>query len=214
MKGLSLMGIVKRYGGFTLKVERLEIGEASIACIRGPNGSGKTTLLNIIAGVIKPDEGKIIFNGIDITETEPEKRRFPLIRGEKDIFPHMSVMRNISIARRVGKNDLERIMEILGIDGKIAKKKASELSTGWKVRVALARALASDPRVILVDEGFDHLDNEYVKCCLKNIAEYIKEKGILILTVTHKDLDICEKTIVLKDGEINYIADKYSQQST
>ncbi len=214
MKGLSLIGIVKRYGGFTLRVEKLEISETSVTCIRGPNGSGKTTLLNIIAGVIKPDKGRIIFNDIDITETEPEKRRFPLIRGEKDIFPHMSVVRNISIARRVSKNDLERIMEILGIDNKIAKKKASDLSTGWKVRVALARALASDPRVILVDEGFDHLDNEYVKCCLKNIVEYAKEKGILILIVTHKDLDICEKTIVLKDGEISYIADKYMQQST
>lgn len=214
MEGLSLIGIVKRYGGFTLKVERLEIGVVSVSCIRGPNGSGKTTLLNIIAGVIKPDEGRILFNGIDITKTEPEKRRFPLIKGEKDIFPHMSVARNISIARRVGKNDLERIMEILGIDGEIARKKASELSTGWKIRVALARALASNPRVILVDEGFDHLDNEYVKCCLKNIVEYTKEKGILILTTTHKDLDICEKTIVLKDGKISYIADKYMQQST
>jgi ABC-type Fe3+/spermidine/putrescine transport system ATPase subunit len=214
VKGLSLIGIIKKYGGFTLKVEILEIDEASVTCIRGPNGSGKTTLLNVIAGVIKPDEGRIMFNGIDITKTEPEKRRFPLIRGEKDVFPHMSVARNISIARRVDKKDLERIMEILGIDGKIARKKASELSTGWKIRVALARALASNPRVLLIDEGFDYIDNEYVKCCLKNIVEYAKEKGILILTATHKDLDICEKTIVLKDGEIGYIADKYMQQST
>jgi len=69
VKGLSLIGIIKKYGGFTLKVEILEIDEASVTCIRGPNGSGKTTLLNVIAGVIKPDEGRIMFNGIDITKT-------------------------------------------------------------------------------------------------------------------------------------------------
>ncbi|MEM1611344.1 MAG: ATP-binding cassette domain-containing protein [Sulfolobales archaeon] len=213
MKNLSLIGIVKRYSGFILRVERLDIEEASVICIRGPNGSGKTTLLNIIAGVIEPDEGRIIFNGIDITRTEPEKRRFPLIRGEKDIFPHMSVARNISIARRVDRKELETIMEILGIDGRIARKRASELSTGWKIRVALARALASNPSVILVDEGFDHLDSEYVKCCLKNIVRYAKEKKITILAVTHKDLDICEKTIIMKEGNIDSIIEKYAEQN-
>jgi ABC-type Fe3+/spermidine/putrescine transport system ATPase subunit len=199
---LSIIGIVKKYSGFTLRIERLEINKGSLICIKGPNGSGKSTLLNIVAGIIRPDEGKILFDSIDITEIEPEKRRFPLIKGEKDVFPHMSVSRNIAIARRVDREDLTRIMEILGIDNRIARRKASELSTGWKVRVSIARALASNPHLVLIDEAIDHLDSEYVGCCLKRLAEYMKEKNIISIIVTHKDLEICERIMIMKDGKI------------
>jgi len=202
MEGLVLVDIVKRYGGFELRIPRLEVGRGSIVCIKGPNGSGKSTLLSIVAGIVLPDQGRVFFGGVDITKTEPEKRRFPLIRGEGGVFPHMSVARNISIARRVDVGELSRIMDILGIDGKIARAKASELSTGWKVRVSIARALASKPQVILVDEGLDHLDPEYIRCCLRSLAGYIKERGITALIVTHRDLEICDRVIMIREGRV------------
>jgi len=202
LKGLVLEDIVKTYGAFSLKVDYLEIDHGSAVCIKGPNGSGKTTLLNIVAGVVIPDKGRILYDGIDITNLEPERRRFPLIRGDRSIFPHMSVLKNIVFAKRVNDEELDRIMDLLRIARDLYGRKASSLSTGWRIRISIARALASDPRVLLIDEALDHLDPDYYECCIKDLLGYIKEKRIIALIVSHRDDIPCEEIIVVRDGRI------------
>lgn len=197
-----LEGIVKTYGAFSLRVDYLGIDHGSSACIKGPNGSGKTTLLNIVAGVVSPDKGRILYDGIDMTSLEPERRRFPLIRGDRSVFPHMSVFKNIVFAKRVGDEELDRIIDLLRISRDLYGRKASSLSTGWRIRVSIARALASDPRVLLIDEALDHLDPDYYGCCIKDLLAYIKEKKIIALIVSHRDDILCEETIVMRNGGI------------
>ncbi|HWQ17138.1 MAG TPA: ATP-binding cassette domain-containing protein [Sulfolobales archaeon] len=197
---LVLKGIVKTFGSFTLRADFLEIPGGKVVCVKGPNGSGKSTLLNIIAGIVPPDSGKILYRGVDITDLEPEKRRFPIIRSEKGIFPHMSVERNIKIAKRVDDGELNRILELLKINHEDLEKKAGSLSTGWKIRVSLARGLASAPGVMLIDEGLDHLDPWYIECCLKNLMSYMREKGIITLVVTHRGDISCDETLVMING--------------
>lgn len=202
MRGLILENVVKSYGGFTLNIDLLEVHEGIVACIRGPNGSGKSTLLNIISGIVFPDSGRITYNDIDITYLEPEKRRFPLVRSEKGVFPHMSVEKNIKIAKRVDQSELEKIVDLLQIGSDMMKKKARDLSTGWKIRVAIARALASRPNALLIDEGLDHLDPGYAKCCLKDLIDYVREKRIITLIVTHKSDIGCDEEVVMLNGSI------------
>ncbi len=201
---LVLKGIVKSYQSFTLKIDSLQIPGGKILCIKGPNGSGKSTLLNIVAGLIYPDSGSILYNGEDITYLEPEKRRFPIIRSERGVFPHMSVGRNIEIVKMVDDIELEKILELLGIGYDMMKKRAGELSTGWKIRVSIARALASKPEVLLIDEGLDHLDPMYIECCLKDLINYIREKRITALIVTHKNEIECDEKIKIHNGSIDH----------
>ncbi len=202
MGELVLRGVVKTLGSFTLRVDSLEIPGERVVCVEGPNGSGKSMLLNIVAGIIFPDSGRIVYRGRDITYLEPEKRRFPIIKSEKGVFPHMSVERNIKIAKRVDDSELERIMSLLRIDSEILGKKAGELSTGWKIRVSMARGLASAPGVMLIDEGLDHMDPGYIECCLKDLMGYMKEKGIIAFVVTHRGGIECDETIKMLNGSI------------
>jgi len=200
MTMLVLKDIVKTFGSFTLRADFLEIPSGRMVCVKGPNGSGKSTLLNIIAGIVLPDSGKILYNGVDITYLEPEKRRFPIIRSEKGVFPHMSVERNIKIAKRVDDSELNRILDLLKINRDDLEKKAGSLSTGWKIRVLLARGLASAPGVMLIDEGLDHLDPSYIECCLENLMNYMREKGIIAFIVTHRGIIGCDETLLMNNG--------------
>lgn len=192
---------MKRFPGFSLEVEELRIEGVSVACLRGPNGSGKSTLLKLVAGILAPDAGRILVDGVDITRLGPEERRFPLVGSERGVFAHMSALRNITLARRVGDGELEGILRILGIEG-VARRRAGELSSGWKIRVLLARALASDPRIVLVDEALDHVDRDFYRCCLEDLIEYMGSKSILALVASHSSEIPCEAVVELSRGRI------------
>ncbi len=147
----------KRYGLFFLDAQ---ISDEKFICLTGRNGSGKTTFLNIVAGVLRPDEGEVKLNSKLVTNLAPEKRNVVLVTPESYI-PHLEVEKHLLWGAKlkgahVNQDHLARVKSDLGINykGKLAK-----LSLGMKERVALATALLSKPEAILVDEVFSNIDN-------------------------------------------------------
>jgi len=196
---LILRDLKKTMGRLMIEIN-LEIKEGEIIELKGPNGSGKSTLLKIIAGIIKPDAGRIYYNNVEITSWSPEKRRFPLISGPNDIFKHMKVIDNIYFANRISNEELMNIINILDLE-KILHKNAGELSDGMKIRVLLARAIASGGRILLIDEALSYLDNQFINSSLSKLFNYLKKKGISIINVTHYEF-YHDRKIYLEGGRI------------
>ncbi len=164
---ITLRNIMKRYKDKTvLDIESLEFPPGKITTLLGPSGCGKTTTLKIIAGLVKPDGGSILFDEDDVTDTPPEKRNIGMVFQDLALFPHMTVYDNVAFGLRVrGVPETrirEKVNEMLDMVGlphdEYSKRRVTELSGGQQQRVALARALVIEPGVLLLDEPFAHLD--------------------------------------------------------
>ena len=179
----------------------LEIEKSDRVAILGPSGCGKSTLLRLIAGLETPNLGQIVIDGT-IVSTEkftvpPEKRKIGLVVQEKALFPHLSVYDNIgfgikgNIDKKIITNDL---LELLKIDS-LKNKYPHEISGGEQQRVALARSLAPNPKLLMLDEPFSALDKDLKDILYEEISEVFAEKGLTILLVTH---DSNEATVMTK----------------
>ena len=179
----------------------LEIEKSDRVAILGPSGCGKSTLLRLIAGLETPNLGQIVIDGT-IVSTEkftvpPEKRKIGLVVQEKALFPHLSVYDNIgfgikgNIDKKIITNDL---LELLKIDS-LKNKYPHEISGGEQQRVALARSLAPNPKLLMLDEPFSALDKDLKDILYEEISEVFTEKGLTILLVTH---DSNEATVMTK----------------
>ena len=147
---LELRGITKRLGSFEFSDISLQIGNGEYFILLGPSGVGKTVLIEIIAGLILPDAGSIMWNGSDITSANPESRGFAVVYQDYALFPHLTVEHNIAYALRTAKASSRRIKDrilylsdMLGIND-LLKRRPSTLSGGQQQRAALARALAAE----------------------------------------------------------------------
>lgn len=189
---LSVWAFHKR-NGFTLDV-RFE-SDSPLTALFGPSGSGKTSVLNIIAGVHRPDKGGIVVGGDILTDTEkhvfvpPHLRRVGFVFQDAQLFPHLTVEQNIKFGqwfRRGEKNALPQdlIVDVLGI-GHFLKRRPATLSGGEKHRVALARALLSSPRILLMDEPLSGLDDARRLEIMSLIERVRDEFTIPIVFVTH-----------------------------
>ncbi len=190
---LEISGLEKRLGNFHLGPIDLKMKENLV--LLGPTGSGKTTLLEIIAGFIKPDSGRIFFNGKEMTEIPPEKRRIGLLYQDYQLFPHMDVFRNISYGLRMQGMDhksiemkVKSISERFGISHLLSRN-VYHLSGGEKQRVALARALIIEPEMLLLDEPFSALDEETKNSLIEYFKEIMNEIDSLVIIVTHDQQD-------------------------
>ncbi|HHP50466.1 MAG TPA: ATP-binding cassette domain-containing protein [Moorella mulderi] len=161
---LTLEGIAKKLGDFSLKEIFLEVKPGEYFVILGPSGAGKTVLLEILAGIYPPDQGKIWLGERDITHWPPEKRRFGFVYQDHALFPHLTVEGNIGFGLRDSRlNPLQRKQKIretadlLGI-AHLLSRQPHTLSGGESQRVALARALITRPPVLLLDEPLSSLD--------------------------------------------------------
>lgn len=193
---LELRSIEKKLANFKLCVDELFQG---ITAVIGPSGSGKSSLLNIISGLLKPDRGSVILNGRDITPLPPEKRRIGYVFQDFALFPHMSVRENIEYG---GKN-LE-VVDMLDI-GHLLERKVTELSIGEKQRIALARALAGDPDILLLDEPMSSVDEFMRKRLTFELSAILRTLEIPVVYVTHsirEALIIGEEIAVIKDGRM------------
>ena len=169
----------------------LEIEKLDRVAILGPSGCGKSTLLRLIAGLEKPNLGQIIIDGTVVSTEKfiepPEKRKIGLVVQEKALFPHLSVYDNIGfgIKKNIDKKTITNdLLELLKIDS-LKNKYPHEISGGEQQRVALARSLAPNPKLLMLDEPFSALDKDLKGVLYEEISQVFSERGSTILLVTH-----------------------------
>ena len=178
--------ISKSYENEVLSNFNLEVGSDEIVALLGPSGSGKSTLLRIICGLENSDSGKVIFNGIDLEEIPPEKRGIGMVFQNLALFPHLNVHDNLKFGLPPNSS-IARISEILELVGlkNFGQRKIQNLSGGESQRVALARSLIAEPKMILLDEPLSSLDTEIKESLSLEVRKMIKSLSIPAIYVTH-----------------------------
>ncbi|RMG57895.1 MAG: ABC transporter ATP-binding protein [Deltaproteobacteria bacterium] len=211
---LSLRGVTKRFGGLVANRDvTFDVHEGEIVGLIGPNGAGKSTLFNCIAGYFSPDGGKVFFQGRDITGYSPEKvthlgiaRTFQIVK----IFGNMTVRENIMVGAFCRTWSVSRASEeaeawgtFVGLGGKLDYM-AGELTLAEQKWLQLGRALATRPRLLLMDEVFAGLTQAEIKSAVNLIKRIKEEKGITVLIVEHVMdvvMPLSDRVIVLDNGE-------------
>jgi len=212
---LELRSISKRMGDFAVAALDLELREGEYFVVLGPSGVGKTVLVEMIAGLIRPDAGRIFWRGRDITLLAPEKRRFAIVYQEYVLFPHMSVAGNIGYGLRaagVRRSEADRriaaIAEKVGVAGLLSRRPET-LSGGEKQRVALARALVTEPEMLLLDEPLSALAPP-ARVRLRNELKRVHvETGTTFLHVTHdveSAMSLGQRIGVMLENSIRQVA--------
>ena len=195
----------KNLGSFRLDVEFSM--SRSYCVVLGPTGAGKSLLLELIAGILKPDKGRILIDGKDVTNLPPEKRNIGFVPQDYALFPHMSVYKNIAYGLRrdkKGKRKVEEIAEKLGISH-ILDRKPTTLSGGERQRVALARALIIQPKLILLDEPLSAVDLRTKEKLMEELKLVHSEFEIPIVHVTHSLIEavtLANEVAIMMDGKI------------
>lgn len=208
---LELKKIRKSYEGIeVLKNINLKIEKGEIVSILGPSGCGKTTLLNLILGLTQVSEGRIIFDGEDITQMPIEKRGFNIVFQDYALFPNLNVYENIVYGLKNKPNisttkEVQDLINLLGL-GKHLTKKIEELSGGQKQRTALARTLVMKPKILLLDEPLSALDGvikESIKQKIKEIARDFKLTTIIVTHDPEEALTLSDKVLIVNEGQIS-----------
>lgn len=182
-----------------------------IYAVVGPSGAGKSTFLNLISGFTSISSGSIIWNGQEISNLPPAKRSVSILFQDNNLFPHLSVWRNLALAvthwpkiSRDNEEKLKAVMSEVGILG-LENRKPSQLSGGQQSRVALARVLLQKNKILLLDEPFSALGPSLKDQMLELIKKISKNKKLLVLMVTHDPADakkVASQTLVIKDKKI------------
>lgn len=212
---ISFKEVSKSYGDKkVLKNFNLNLSKGEFVTVIGSSGSGKTTTLKLINGLLKPDSGNIIINGEDIKNkniTEIRKNIGYVIQGI-GLFPHMTVEKNISFVLDLDKNDkdatkrkVKELMKVVHLEEELINRYPRELSGGQKQRVGIARALAKEPDILLMDEPFGAVDEITRKSLQDEIIKIQKKLNMTIFFITH-DIDEALKlgsiVIVMNKGKI------------
>ncbi len=205
-------GLSKTYGAVhALRSVDLAIEDGSYFVLLGPSGGGKTTLLRTVGGFIRPNEGRVLLHGRDVTDLPPNKRATSMVFQSFALFPHMTVERNVGYGlklRRIPREEIAKrvgdMLAMLGLEG-YEKRKPHELSGGQQQRVQLARSLVLESDVLLLDEPLAALDAKLRKemCIeLKRIQETV---GITFIHVTHNQeeaMTVADRIAIIADGEV------------
>ena len=183
-----------------------------IYAVVGPSGAGKSTFLNLISGFASISSGSIIWNGQEISNLPPAKRSVSILFQDNNLFPHLSVWRNLALAvthwpkiSRDNEEKLKAVMSEVGILG-LENRKPSQLSGGQQSRVALARVLLQKNKILLLDEPFSALGPSLKDQMLELIKKIAKNKKLLVLMVTHDPADakkVASQTLVVKDKKVH-----------
>ncbi|GLY31215.1 sulfate ABC transporter ATP-binding protein [Kineosporia sp. NBRC 101731] len=221
---ISVSGINKRFGDFVaLDNVSLEVPTGRLTALLGPSGGGKSTLLRIIAGLEFPDTGNVEIEGVQATWLPPQKRSVGFVFQHYAAFKHMTVFKNVAFGleiRRKPKAEIrKRVMELLELVHleQFADRLPSQLSGGQRQRMALARALAVQPEVLLLDEPFGALDAQVRKELRDWLRNLHDEMNVTTIFVTHDQeeaLEVSDEIVVINGGRIEQVgapADLYDR---
>ena len=215
MRGLDLTNVSHRYGE-TLAVDDVSIGVESgeFVCLLGPSGSGKTTLLRLVAGLETLQSGRVAIDGTTVAEGRharkqlpPEKRGVGLMFQDYALFPHLNVAQNIGFGLRNGTRDgawIEHVLDDMHL-AHLGERYPHTLSGGQQQRIALLRALAPAPAILLLDEPFSGLDEHLRQRVRQETRAILAESGATTLMVTHNPeaaMFLADRIVVLNDGRV------------
>ncbi|WP_026180204.1 ABC transporter ATP-binding protein [Hahella ganghwensis] len=214
---VHLDNVVMRFGHFTaVQKTDLKIESGEFFSFLGPSGCGKTTILNMISGFLDPTEGAVHIGGRNMREVPANKRPTSMIFQNLALFPLMTVAENIEFGLEVRgvkkaerKKASDRLLELVALQGS-GKKKVSELSGGQKQRIAIARALAVEPQVLLLDEPLSALDLKLRQHMRAELKEIQRKTGITFIYITHDQgeaLTMSDRVAVMSAGKLQQVAD-------
>ncbi len=212
---IDVKNVSKRFGDFAaLDDVTLEVPEGSLTALLGPSGSGKSTLLRIIAGLETPDTGEVLIDASDVTGARPQDRGIGFVFQHYAAFAHMTVRGNVAFGLKIRKRPADQITakvdELLALVGltKWSEQRPDQLSGGQRQRMALARALAIEPRVLLLDEPFGALDatvRAELRLWLRRLHD---EQGVTTVLVTHDQeeaMEVSDRIAVMHAGRIEQV---------
>jgi ABC-type Fe3+/spermidine/putrescine transport system ATPase subunit len=209
---LEVRNIVKSYEGKPLLRDiSFDVSQGETVCLLGPSGSGKSTLLLIIAGLEEAETGRVLWDGEDLTAVPPHLRDFGLVFQDYALFPHLDVFDNVAFGLRMKHWQPERIRQRVGealrlvdLEG-FEQRRVTDLSGGEQQRVALARALAPEPRLLMFDEPLGALDRALREQLLVQLRRILHETRLPAIYVTHDQSEastIADRVLLLHEGRI------------
>jgi sulfate transport system ATP-binding protein len=216
---LDVENVVKQFGRTAaLNGVSLQAPKGEFLALLGPSGSGKTTLLRVLAGLERPDQGRVVFEGEDFLKLSPRDRRVGMVFQHYALFSHMTVDRNIAYGLKVRpapvrpagseiRDRVRKLLALMQLEG-LEKRYPAQLSGGQMQRVALARALAIEPRMLLLDEPFGALDAKVRKELRRQLRRIHRETGVTTVFVTHDQeeaMDLADRVAVLNAGRVEQI---------
>jgi sulfate/thiosulfate transport system ATP-binding protein len=212
---IIVRGANKHYGDFAaLDNVDFEVPSGSLTALLGPSGSGKSTLLRAIAGLDLPDTGTITINGRDVTHIPPQRRGIGFVFQHYAAFKHLTVRDNVAFGLKIRKKPkteikekVDNLLEVVGLSG-FQTRYPNQLSGGQRQRMALARALAVDPEVLLLDEPFGALDakvREDLRAWLRRLHDEVHVTTVLVTHDQAEALDVADRIAVLNKGRIEQV---------
>jgi sulfate/thiosulfate transport system ATP-binding protein len=212
---IVVRNVSKRFNDYTaLENVSLEVASGSLTALLGPSGSGKSTLLRVIAGLEQPDEGEIVISGEDATGLAPQKRGVGFVFQHYAAFKHMTVQDNVAFGLTIRKRPKDeiraRVSELLGLVQlqQFARRYPAQLSGGQRQRMALARALAVEPEVLLLDEPFGALDARVRAELREWLRRLHDEMHVTTVFVTHDQeeaMEVADRIAVMNKGRIEQV---------
>ncbi len=210
--GIAVRDVSKRFGKFTaLEAVSVDVPSGSLTALLGPSGSGKSTLLRVIAGLERPDTGEVILDGENVTGRPPQRRGVGFVFQHYAAFRHMTVYENVAFGLRVRRHPrreirerVEELLHLVQLEG-LAKRYPAQLSGGQRQRMGLARALAVDPSVLLLDEPFGALDARVRKELRRWLRRLHDETHTTTLIVTHDQeeaMDVADQIVLMNHGRV------------
>jgi sulfate transport system ATP-binding protein len=212
---IAVRGANKHYGDFAaLDNVHFEVPSGSLTALLGPSGSGKSTLLRAIAGLDQPDTGTITIHGRDVTGVPPQRRGIGFVFQHYAAFKHLTVRDNVAFGLKIRKRPkaeikekVDNLLEVVGLAG-FQGRYPNQLSGGQRQRMALARALAVDPQVLLLDEPFGALDakvREDLRAWLRRLHDEVHVTTVLVTHDQAEALDVADRIAVLNKGRIEQV---------
>lgn len=208
---IGIHELTRGFGEFSLAIDRLEIDQGCYGVILGPSGSGKTLLLKVICGLYRPDSGRVSIAGADVTDLPVERRKIGMVFQEPSLFPHYSVHDNIAFGLKVAGSSRQAMSEAVNKLSEtlrladVLKRPVRSLSGGEIQKVALARALAVRPEVLLLDEPLSQVDHHARQELQVELQRIHRELELTILHVTHNREEafaLAESCAVMLGGRI------------
>ena len=209
---IAVRGVTKRFGDFAaLDDVSVAIAGGSLTALLGPSGSGKSTLLRVIAGLEEPDEGKVLILGEHATGLPPQKRGVGFVFQHYAAFKHLTVRENVAFGLRIRKRPkdevrgrVDELLALVQLHG-LAERYPAQLSGGQRQRMALARALAVEPKVLLLDEPFGALDarvRKELRTWLRRLHEDVHVTTVLVTHDQEEAMDVADRIVLMNEGRI------------